>query len=108
MIGAPSLFPNLPQGCKPIACKSRYYSKDDKLFIKEQISLLESEGIIEPSISPWRAQVVVVKDQFNRHKRRLCIDYSQTINQYTQLDAYPLPRIEDIVHDLAKYSLFYL
>ncbi|XP_068235600.1 uncharacterized protein [Palaemon carinicauda] len=62
--------------------------------------------IIEPSISPWRAQVVVVKDPLDRHKKRLCIDYSQTINQYTELDAYPLPRIEDMVHDLAKYKVF--
>ncbi|XP_068204742.1 uncharacterized protein [Palaemon carinicauda] len=62
--------------------------------------------VIEPSISPWRAQVVVVKDPVDRHKKRLCIDYSQTINQYTELDAYPLPRIEDMVHDLAKYKVF--
>ena len=80
MIDEPYLFPNLPQGCKPIAVKSRHYSKDDQLFIKEQVSHLKSEGIIEPSLSPWHAQVVVVKDQFNINKKRLCIDYSQTIN----------------------------
>ncbi|XP_068237219.1 uncharacterized protein [Palaemon carinicauda] len=105
-IDEPSLFPNLPRQCKPIAVKSRRYSQDDQLFVKDQISHLLSEGIIEPSISPWRAQVVVVKDPLDRHKKRLCIDYSQTINQYTELDAYPLPRIEDMVHDLAKYKVF--
>ncbi len=47
-----------------------------------------------------------MKDPLDRHKKRLCIDYSQTINQYTELDAYPLPRIEDIVHNLAKYKVF--
>ncbi|XP_066979054.1 uncharacterized protein [Macrobrachium rosenbergii] len=46
------------------------------------------------------------KDPLDRHKKRLCIDYSQTINQYTELDAYPLPRIEDMVHSLAKYNVF--
>ncbi|XP_076037194.1 uncharacterized protein LOC143022734 [Oratosquilla oratoria] len=105
-IEEPSLFPNLPQQCKPIAVKSRHYSEDDQLFISDQLSRLLSEGIIEPSISPWRAQVVVVKDPLDRHKKRLCIDYSQTINQYTELDAYPLPRIEDMVHSLAKYKVF--
>ncbi|XP_076052612.1 uncharacterized protein LOC143032026 [Oratosquilla oratoria] len=105
-IEEPSLFPNLPQQCKPIAVKSRRYSEDDQLFISDQLSRLLSESIIEPSISPWRAQVVVVKDPLDRHKKRLCIDYSQTINQYTELDAYPLPRIEDMVHSLAKYKVF--
>ncbi len=105
-IEEPSLFPNLPQQCKPIAVKSRHYCKDDQLFINDQISRLLSEGVIEPSISPWRAQVVVVKDPLDRHKKRLCIDYSQTINQYTELYAYPLPRIEDKVHNLPKYKVF--
>ena len=102
----PSLFPNLPKDCRPIAVKSRRFCTEDREFIKEQVSVLLSEGIIEPSISPWRAQVVVVKYCFNRHRKRLCIDYSQTINQYTELDAYPLPRIEDMVHGLAKYKVF--
>ena len=48
----------------------------------------------------------MVKDQLNRHKKRLCIDYSQTINLYTHLDAYPLPQIEQIVQNLAKYKVF--
>ena len=36
----------------------------------------------------------------------MMIDYSQTINQYTQLDAYPLPRIDDQINELAKNSVF--
>jgi len=36
----------------------------------------------------------------------MVIDYSQTINQYTQLDAYPLPRIDDQINELAKTSVF--
>ena len=35
-------------------------------------------------------------------KSRLVIDYSQTINQYTMLDAYPLPKIEDIVNKVSQ------
>jgi len=34
------------------------------------------------------------------------IDYSQTINRFTQLDAYPLPRIEDKVAELSKCKFF--
>ena len=36
----------------------------------------------------------------------LSVDYSQTINQYTELDTYPLPHIEEIVNKLAEYTFF--
>ena len=48
-----------------------------------------SDGVIELSTSPWRAQVVVVKSAVPANKKRLCVDYSQTINQYTELDVTP-------------------
>ena len=34
----------------------------------------------------------------------MCIDYSQTINLFTQLDAYSLPSIESIVNEVAKWN----
>ena len=67
---------------------------------------LLQDFVIEESSSAWRAQVLVVKDPTERHRRRLCVDYTQTINFYTQLDAYPLPRIDDIVNSLASYKVF--
>ena len=36
----------------------------------------------------------------------MCVDYSQTINQFTELDAYPLPRIDEMINNLANYKLF--
>jgi hypothetical protein len=39
-------------------------------------------------------------------KKRLCIDYSRTINRFTQLDVYPLPRIHDLVSKLAEYQIY--
>ena len=36
----------------------------------------------------------------------MCVDYSQSINIYTELDAYPLPRIDDVVNELAQYNIF--
>ena len=101
-----SLFSNLSDGVRPIATRSRRYNLHDKAFIQENIDKLLEEDIIRPSNSPWRAQVVIVKDEFNRHKKRMCVDYYQTINIYTELDAYPLPRIDDMVNELAKYTVF--
>lgn len=97
-------FANLTENCHPIASKSRRYSKDDLKFIDGEVDRLLKEGIIEPSNSPWRAQVVVTKD--DNHKKRLAIDYSQTINRFTQLDAFPLPRMNDLVNDIAQYRVF--
>ena len=98
------LFTNLTPDVKPIADKSRRYSWDDRAFIKEEVNKLLSAGIIEECNSPWRAQVVVTRDE--RHKKRLVIDYSQTINRFTIPDAYPIPRIDDMVLELSKFSVF--
>jgi len=36
----------------------------------------------------------------------MVVDYSQTINRYTHLDAYPLPRIDEMVEKVASYHIF--
>jgi hypothetical protein len=36
----------------------------------------------------------------------MVVDYSQTINRFTYLDAYPLPSIEDIVRTVAQFEVF--
>ena len=62
-----------------------------------------AEKIIEPRNSPWRAQVAITASE--NSKKRLCIDYSQTINRFTHLDAYPLPRIDDQINFIAENDL---
>ena len=98
------LFEPLSPKCKPIAAPSRKYSQEDRTFISSEVSRLLSEGVIEPSTSPWRAQVVVTKNE--RHKKRLVIDYSQTIYRFTTLNAYPLHRIDETVNRIAQYRVF--
>ena len=105
-VDPPPLFENISKDTKPIATKSRSFNKDDQKFIENQISCLLEEGLIRRSNSPWRAQVLIVKDELQRHKKRMCIDYSQTINLFTDLDAYPLPRIDDMVNKLSQYKVF--
>ena len=101
----PKLFAHLSDDCKPIAAKSRRYNQEDRLFIKQEKEQLLLNGLIEPSNSPWRAQVLVTGDDVN-HRKRLVVDYSETINQFTYLDAYPLPRIDDTVNKIAQYSVY--
>jgi len=51
------------------------------------------------------AQPLVVTNR-DTGKKPLCNDYSQTVNLLTILDAYPPPKIEDIINKLAKYKVF--
>ena len=70
-------------------------SEHDKKFISSEVRRLLTDGLIEPSNSPWRAQPLIVTPE--NHKKRMVIDYSQTINKFTQADIYPLPRMQDVV-----------
>ena len=82
----------------------RKYSKEERSFIEEDIKRLQENDIIEESISPWRSQWLVVKQKGN--KWRLCIDNSQSVNRCTELEAFPLPRIDELINELSKHHFF--
>ena len=100
----PPLFSHLSKDTNPIATKSRRFSLPDDRFTKEETARMLREGIIEPSVSPWRAQVLVMSN--DNHKKRMVVDYSNTINKYTDLDAYPIPNISKMIEDIARYKIF--
>ena len=99
-----SLFNNLFSDCHPVATKSRRFNAADRKFVAAEVNRLHSAGKICASVSPWRAQVLVVNNK-KSGKKRLCVDYSQTTNLFTQLDAYPLPRIGNLVNKLFAYKV---
>ena len=74
-IAEPTLFPGILTKCKLIAINSRCFNKEDLDFIAMGIGKLQKNGIIELSMSPWHAQIVVVKDETKKHKK----DYGWTI-----------------------------
>ena len=104
VIDPPCLFPNLTPDIRHVTTSTRRFSKSDEACIHDEIQSLLLEGIIEKSQSPWRVQVLVAND--DRHKRCMVVDYSRTINRFTQLDAYPMPRIHDLIHKITKYRIF--
>ena len=101
---SPKLFSKLAPDCHPIATKPRHFSPQDEKFIDSEVQRLLQEGVIEPSHSPWRAQVVVTHAEGK--KKRMVVDFSQTINRFTYLDAYPLPNISELVNKIGKNSHF--
>ena len=104
-IPPPPLFTHLSSDIKPVATKSRRQSPTESLFMRNEVSRLSSQGIIRPSVSPWRAQAFVTKDD-GAHKRRMVIDYSDTINRFTELDAYPMPNVLEMVQKISQYRYF--
>ncbi len=73
--------------------------------MEQEIECLEKQGIIEavPS-SDWAAPVVpVVKED---GLVRLCGDYRLTINQASKVDAYPIPKVEELFATLAGGKTF--
>ena len=103
-IDTTSVFVNLIVDCHPVATKSRRYRQEDLGFIiNDEVDSLLQEGI-EPSQSPWLAQVVVIKDE--NDKKLLVIDYLQTTNRFTQLDAFSLPKIIVTTNEIVQYKVF--
>ena len=94
----PDLFRNIARNCKPVATKTRKFSTSDQALVKAEIVGLLNKNPIEKSNSPWRAQPLVGN---GKGKRRMCIDYSRTIDL---LPNYPLPSIDFIVNEIAKWK----
>ena len=103
-VKAPSLFRNLRPGWRPVITKSRRFNARDHEFMMSTVDKWKEEGTVRISHSCWRAQCVVVKR--NGEPQRLAIDYSQTINLFTEVDGFPIPLIEDVVNNLASFKFF--
>ena len=71
--------------------------------LKEQIRELLDKGYIKPSASPWGSPVLFVKKKDGT--MRMCIDY-HSLNAVTIKNKYPLPRIEDLFHQLKGAKFF--
>ena len=103
-IQPPELIKYLKPECAPIATKTRNFSRDDAIFIQNTANELLENGIIEPSKSPWCSQVLIIRNP--NHKKRMVVDYSQTINRFTYLDTYPLPTTHSTLSKGAQFSIF--
>ena len=62
-----------------------------------------STGIIEPTTSEWSSPIVLIRKQDNTSQ--LCVDYCK-LNQMTKTDAYPMPRVDDLIDQVGRAYIY--
>ena len=67
--------------------------------VKKELEELLEQGIIIPSGSDWAAPIVLVGKKDG--SLRLCVDYRR-LNSISKADAYPMPRIDELIDGLGK------
>ena len=75
------------------------YREEVRKMIKDMLD----QGIIEPSKSEWSSPMVVVKKK--DESLRIAIDYRK-INAISKTDAFPTPRIDEIINGLHNAQWF--
>ncbi|GBB94650.1 hypothetical protein RclHR1_23990004 [Rhizophagus clarus] len=98
-----TLFQILTGDAAPVAQPPYRMNPVKREFLKNEIVKMEAQGIIRKSSSPWASPVVIVEKK--EGDKRLCIDY-QKLNAITKADAYPLPRIDDLLKNLRSATWF--
>jgi hypothetical protein len=96
----------LPPGTNPVLRPMYRYSPLEMEEMQKQIAALLELGYITPSQSPYGAPVLFVKKP-RSNELRMVIDY-RAINKLSKRNAFPLPRIDDMLDHLAGATTFSL
>lgn len=67
--------------------------------LKEELDVMLSLGVVEPSSSDWCSPVVLVPKRDGTI--RFCIDYRK-VSALSKVDPFPMPRIDDLLERLGK------
>ena len=87
----------------PIRQKPHRTNPVERKIIQNHVSKMAERKVIRKSTSPW-ASPVILADKKNG-KVRFCIDYRK-LNNVTVKNAYPLPRMDQILEILGKSSYY--
>ena len=71
--------------------------------LETELKAFLKKGWIRPSQSPWATVALVVPKKDRTW--RVCIDY-RDLNAVTRMDAYPLPKIDELLNRLARAQIF--
>ena len=71
--------------------------------VDDMVQNMLEQGVIKPSSSPWSSPVVLVEKKDG--SKRFCADYCR-LNSVTEMDVFPLPRVDDTL-DSSPIPIFY-
>lgn len=94
----------VPEGVASVNIRPYRLPYPHRQVIVEQMGKLEENNIIRPSESPWNAPLVVAPkkpDATGKPQFRICVDFRR-LNQLTIGDAFPIPRIDEILDQLGR------
>ena len=81
----------------------RRVSPQQREVIREHITKMLKEGVIQESNSPWSSPVVLVRKKDGT--TRFAIDYRK-LNEITKKDVYAIPRIDDTIDAMGSSQWF--
>ena len=94
---------DLVEGARPPAHRVYRLSPAEDAELKKQLDAYLQAGQIEPARSPFGAGVLFARKKDGT--MRMCIDY-RALNNITQKDKYPLPRIDEMLDNMAGAEFF--
>ena len=85
----------------PRFCKARPVAYAMRELVEKELDHLTQQGVLEPvQFADWAAPIVPVLKS-DKKSLRICGDFKMTVNAASRLDAYPIPRVEDLFAKLA-------
>ncbi|KAI5151526.1 hypothetical protein ENBRE01_2196 [Enteropsectra breve] len=93
----------LIENTRPIVERNFQIPKNLEDEVDKEIKKNLKNGIITESKSEWASKIIPVPKKDG--KVRVCIDY-KNLNDVTIKDRYPIPRIDEILDELAKGKVF--
>lgn len=85
----------------PTPIRQRPYRVPETLVsgLRDEIRIMQELGVIEASTSEWSSPIVVVPKKDGT--LRICMDFRK-LNAVSQFDAYPMPRIDDLLEKIGR------
>ena len=102
-VGTDVVIPLTP-GARPVARPLIRLSRPEMEEVERQVTLLLEQGLIVPSSSAWGAPVLFAKKKDG--SLRMVIGYHATVNPHTVRDSFPIPRIDQLLDEIAESRVF--